>query len=224
MIARRACLLGVLALALAAPGAQAQDRSRYREFQLGATVASVAALAGVPASDARTIHARPALMQDLAWRPARRSAGTTPVEADPVQQVAFSFYQDQLFRMVVDYDRQRVEGMTDADMVEGVAAIYGPPSRSAAAGPRALSQVEAESGTALARWDDAAQSVGLFRSTVRRRVPAGRDAPRARGARARGRHRGRPPRSARRPAAGGRAPEEGSRRPPAVSGEGAGRQ
>jgi hypothetical protein len=30
--------------------------------------------------------------------------GGTP---DTVQQIAFSFFNDQLFRMVVDYDRER---------------------------------------------------------------------------------------------------------------------
>lgn len=37
----------------------------------------------------------------------------------------FSFYNDQLFRLVIDYDRQRTEGMTDADMVQTLSETYG---------------------------------------------------------------------------------------------------
>ena len=47
----------------------AQDAFRYREFQLGSDLASVAKLTGTPPSGARVIHARPAVMQDLEWRP-----------------------------------------------------------------------------------------------------------------------------------------------------------
>ena len=51
----------------------------------------------------------------------------TAVPTDPVQHIVFSFYADQLFKLVVDDDRDRTEGMTDADMVEAISTRYGSP-------------------------------------------------------------------------------------------------
>jgi len=162
----RALAAGALVLGLSAQAAQAQDRSHYRDFQLGASLASVAALAGAPAADAKTVHQRPALMQDLAWRPSYFVAGSTAVQADPVQQIAFSFIDDHLFRLVVDYDRQRTEGMTDADMIEAISTVYGPTSKPATRKTGiAASPIEQESGQLVAWWGDAEYSALLYRSS-----------------------------------------------------------
>ena len=154
-----------LGLGLCASSLQAQDRSGYRGFQLGGNLPSVAALANVPASDARTIHQRPALIQELTWRLPTYLSGSIAPQTDPVQEIVFSFYNDQLSRMVVAYDRDRTEGLTDADMIAGVSATYGPPQKPTAVRARALTRVEEESGTLLARWGDADSSVVLYRSS-----------------------------------------------------------
>ena len=39
-----------------------QDRARYREFQLGSDLASVSVLTSVAATEAKTIHQRPAMI------------------------------------------------------------------------------------------------------------------------------------------------------------------
>jgi hypothetical protein len=54
--------------------------------------------------------------------------------------------------------------MTDADMIEAVGAVYGMPIKRGAGATRAASQVEIESGSALARWGDAGHTVGLYRA------------------------------------------------------------
>src|SRR6188472_3186238 len=129
-----------------ARGVEGQSLSQYRNFALGSDVASVAALAGVDPAEAKAIHQRPAVLQDLEWRPSRWVAGSTTSSVDPVEQIRFSFYNNQLFRVVVDYGHQRTEGMTGADMIEGISSIYGPPlPRSARVAGRAGSQLEAES-------------------------------------------------------------------------------
>jgi hypothetical protein len=56
---------------------EAQDLSRYRTFELGSELVSVSTLAGVASSEAKIIHLRPALLQDLEWRPSRWIAGST---------------------------------------------------------------------------------------------------------------------------------------------------
>ena len=100
----------------------------YREFQLGSDVASIAKLIGIAPSDVKLIHQRPAVMQDVEWRPRYFSRGAS-AQTDPVELIVFRFYDDQLFRVVVDYDRDRTEGMTEADMIEAITAEYGPASR-----------------------------------------------------------------------------------------------
>ena len=142
-----------------------QDRPGYREFRLGADVASVSAQTAVAASEAKTVHARPALIQQLEWRRRYSLTAARPPESDPVQQIVFSFFNDQLFKVVVDYDRERTAGMTDADMIEGISTAYGPPLLNATSRrPRAVeTQVDEESGPLVARWGGAEHSVVLYR-------------------------------------------------------------
>ena len=164
MITLRTFALGALGAILSTSSLHGQDLSRYREFQLGANLASIAAVTGVPAAEAQVIHLRPALMQELTWR-RPYSMSQTAAQIDPVKQMVFSFYNDQLSKIVVDYDRERTAGMTDADLIAAISTAYGPQvvhdvrSRGAV-----VSRVEQESGTALARWEDADYSLVLYRA------------------------------------------------------------
>jgi hypothetical protein len=145
---------------------EADDLSHYRNFELGSDVASVSTAAGVASSEVKTIHQRPAVLQDLEYRPSHWVAGSTTASTDPVEQIAFSFYNDQLFRIVVDYGHDRTEGMTGADMIEAISAVYGPrlPPASRARG-RAVSRLESESGSPVARWGDNQQAIVLYQTS-----------------------------------------------------------
>ena len=112
------------------------------------------------------IHQRPAVLQDLQWTPSRWIAGSTRTSTDPVEQIRFSFYNDQLFRVAVDYAHERTEGMTDADMIDAISVVYGAslPKGSRAAG-RLPSTFETESGSPVARWGDADHSVVLYQTS-----------------------------------------------------------
>jgi len=145
---------------------EAQGLSQYRNFELGTDLASVSTLAGVASSGAKLLHQRPAVLQDLEWRPTRSMAGSTADSTDAIRLVLFSFYNDQLFRVVVDYGRERTEGMTNADMIEAVSALYGTPlGRTSRPIGQAAPRLEAESGSALARWGDAEHAVGLYQTS-----------------------------------------------------------
>jgi hypothetical protein len=142
---------------------QGQSWSQYRNFELGSNVAVVSAATGAVGSEARTIHQRPAVVQDLEWRPSRWTAQGNAPSNDPVERVMFTFYNDQLFRIVVDYSRERTAGLTEADLIEALSVTYGavlPKSTRTAA--RGASQVEIESGSPFARWGDAEHSVVLY--------------------------------------------------------------
>jgi hypothetical protein len=165
MINQRRLVLTLAGLTLSTCLLDAQDRSRYRDFQLGRDLPSISALTGMAASEARTVHLRPAMMQELEWRRPYSVSDATSGQTDPVQLILFSFYNDQLSRMVVDYDRNRTVGMTDADMIEAISTMYGPPLKSALKKTAVLSQLEEESGTLLARFGDASCAVVLYRSS-----------------------------------------------------------
>jgi hypothetical protein len=155
----------VIGLALFTHVLQSQDRPRYREFQLGSDLASVAAQGKVDVSDAKTLHLRPAVLQELEWRPSYFTTGST-VQNDPVQRIVLSFYNDQLSRVAVDYHQDRTEGMTDADMIDGISVMYGLPLKPAAIKTRkAPSPSDEGTKTAIASWGDAEYSVVLYRTT-----------------------------------------------------------
>jgi hypothetical protein len=84
----------------------------YRGFQFGVSLSAAVKHSGMDVSEVTVIHERPARIQELSWRPVRFSSSDTA----PVEQVLFSFYNGQLFRMVVDYDNQKTEGLSVHDI------------------------------------------------------------------------------------------------------------
>jgi hypothetical protein len=166
MITLRALAISVVGIVLSIHRVDAQDVAKYRNFDLGSNLASVCTLVGVDSSEAKTMHQRPAVMQDLEWRLSRWASGSMAPSTDPVEKIVFSFYNDQLFRLVVDYDKERTEGMTEADMVAALSTTYGAPLTRTRIPPRVASRLEVESGAALARWGDAGQSVVLYRAST----------------------------------------------------------
>lgn len=158
-----ASALGIL---LATNGLAAQDHDRYRDFRLGSDVATVSMAAGVVAPEIKVIHQRPALIQELTWRPRYAVRRSSSAETDATEQIVFSFYNDRLFRLTVDYDRTRTEGLTDTDMIEAISAIYGSQVKPTVARARPTpSTFEEQSGNPVARWGDADDSITLYRTS-----------------------------------------------------------
>ena len=155
--------LSVLAVALILTGhvTSAQDVSRYRGYVLESTLESVVlATRGARGTDAKTIHERPAKIQELEWRAPYLSSGSEP--ADPVRQITFTFMDDALYQIVVSYDRDRTDGLTSDDIINTLATTYGAPvlkspnaTRPAAANPDTI---------VVAQWETAATSLTLVRS------------------------------------------------------------
>ena len=119
----------------------AQNLSAYREFQLGMSLVAVAQRAGIT-PEARVLHQRPELIQELTWQPPRRLGSFPP--GDSVRQVLLSFYNGQLFRIVVNYEWDRTEGLTVEDMVEALSVTYGPATLPATEISSALSSIARE--------------------------------------------------------------------------------
>jgi hypothetical protein len=143
-----------LLLLLAVPALHAEDLSKYRVFHFGMDLAAAAKLARMQPSEAKMIHQRPALIQDLEWR----DYGSNSVP-DPVKQVVLSFCDDQLFRIVVYYDHFKTEGMTPKDFIDAISALYGD-----ATTPDAEMAIPGSYSTiakVIARWEDSMYSHSL---------------------------------------------------------------
>jgi hypothetical protein len=152
--------LAVLGVALSASSLCAVELSSYRDFQLGTTLQAVAKQVEMKPSEARVVHERPELIQELEWQP-RRLPGPSS-ELDSVDQILFSFYNGQLFRMLVNYDRRRTDGMTLDDMIEAISAKYGLATRGALEinFPSSYNKTVA----VMARWEDTGYAFNLIHS------------------------------------------------------------
>jgi len=106
-IASRSVLTFLLAFGITSGAIWAEDLSRYRAFQLGTDLASVAKLTGASDTQIKIVHRRPALIQEITWRPRPLGASSIP---ESVQEVVFTFYNGDLFHIVVNYDRYETEG------------------------------------------------------------------------------------------------------------------
>jgi hypothetical protein len=109
------------AFALCSYSAAAQDLSRYRDVAFGSSVSSVVAITGTNAGAVKVIHQRPALIQELAWRP-QYAVGRLAGRIEAVREITFRFHDDQLFGITVVYDARLVEGLTNMDIIEAVSA------------------------------------------------------------------------------------------------------
>ena len=163
MARARAVAVASILFVVGTQSVAAQELSRYREYALGSTVASVVTLSGARESGRRTLHDRPALIQELTWR--APYVGVDSETSDPVRDVVFSFVDDQLYQVVVTYDRDRTEGLTNDDLIDTISATYGVPVlRYAKAGGTAAG-AEYQDSTVVATWENATSLLTLARGS-----------------------------------------------------------
>jgi hypothetical protein len=141
----------------------AQDVSRYRAYALERSLDSVVAASGARAADAKTLHERPATIQELEWRAPYVDSRNTL--ADPVREISFTFYNDALYQVVVHYDRDRTEGLTNSDVVESLSAVYGAPTLASARTQTSPPLAAFPDSIVVARWENADSLVTLMRGS-----------------------------------------------------------
>jgi hypothetical protein len=122
----RVLVLSLTPSLLAAPILKAQDLSKYRKFSLGTNLANVLKRADKKLSDVNTTHGAPTLIQEFTWWPP--SLPGTSYRSDSVEQVPFSFFNGDLYKVSVRYDQSSTEGLTAEDMMKSISAKYGPPT------------------------------------------------------------------------------------------------
>ena len=144
--------------------ASAQDLSRYREAAFGSSVSAVVAVTGTNASDVKVIHQRPALIQELTWRP-QYAIGRPVGRSEAARDVTYRFYDNELFSIIVVYEPRLVAGLTNADLIDAVSAVYGPATLTAAASqpPAPAPAGSIDNTTAIARWQSTDYEFTLMR-------------------------------------------------------------
>ncbi len=165
---------------LSAPMTSGQDLSKYRTFSLGMTLSELSKQVGPYSHWTTLVHQRPAVIQELTlWS---LSASRAPIGG--VSQILFSFYNGELYRMLVTYDRDATKGLTDDDMVQAVSARYGiatrlypeinflPTNYLDGSTDKVIpffltSDPNRSADRVIARWEDSQNLVNLFRSTSR---------------------------------------------------------
>jgi hypothetical protein len=139
----------------------AKDLSSYRNFRFGTDLATVAKQADANFSQAKIVQRRPALIQELEWRPQPLGPSS---RTESVSGGVFTFYDGELFRIAINYDRYETEGMTTGDLIDAISAAYGPAERLAPA----ANVLEGKYGDAeemVARWQDPEYEFRLVRSS-----------------------------------------------------------
>jgi len=156
--------IALVMILLCASWIHAQDLSKYRNFSFGMSAASVSKLTEEKPVAVTVIHQQPALIQELAWYPPLPFDSHRP--AEPVQKVVFSFYNGELYRMLVTYDSDAVKGLTNEDMIQILSARYGTATRPAAEVNFPTNDAYRATEKVIARWEDPQYSLNLFRSDI----------------------------------------------------------
>jgi|HubBroStandDraft_1064217.scaffolds.fasta_scaffold290595_1 hypothetical protein len=142
----------------------AQDLSKYRSFSLGAGLASILKQVDATPNDVSVIHQSPALIQELTWWPV--TSGEPVRRAEAVEQVKFSFFNHELYKIVATYEDTATRGLTADDMVQAISGTYGiarrPAADPGAPAPPTYSSAEVQ----LAIWENSECFVVLSHSPL----------------------------------------------------------
>lgn len=157
----RSALTSFLVFGVMSAATLTKDLSKYRNFQLGADVPTIAGQVGASPSEAKVVYRRPALIQELEWRP--QLLGSSP-QTESANEIVFSFYNGELFRITVNYDRYETEGLTSDDFIEAISAAYGTWEKPAVP-PSTAQVVYDDEEEIVARWQDSRYCFDLIRSS-----------------------------------------------------------
>ena len=160
----RSVFIPLVMTLFSAPLIHAQDLARYRKFSLGTSFADLLKQVGPYSHDTTLAHQRPAVIQEVTFWPL--SASRSALGLEPVSQILFSFYNGELYRILVTYDQDAIQGLTDDDMVQAISARYGTATRYYPEISFPTNDVYPPAQQVIARWQDSQSSVNLVRSSL----------------------------------------------------------
>jgi hypothetical protein len=159
----RSSILCLVVLLLLAPLLRAQDLSKYRHFTIGMSLTRVLERTDKKMADVKVLHGRPVLMQEVTWWPPNISGAS--FQADTVEQILFSFYNGELYKISLTYDRASTEGLTALDMMNAISANYGQATNVVPEVESAKIDSYDVKQKLVATWEDSQYSFNLVRSS-----------------------------------------------------------
>lgn len=156
--------ISLVMILLSAPLVRGQDLSKYRDFSLGMSLPELSNQVDLRPLQTKVIQKHPAVIQELTWWPSGSSDHS--LIADSVRQIFFSFYNGELFRILVTYDRDATHGLTAEDMVEAISTKYGNATRPAGEISFPTNELYRSTEKVVARWEDSQYSINLVRSSL----------------------------------------------------------
>jgi len=158
----RSSILCFVVLLLTAPLLRAQDLSKYRDFSLGMSLPELSSQVDLRPLQTKLIQKHPAVIQELTCWPGGSSDYSR--QTDSVWQIFFSFYNGELFRILVTYDQDATHGLTAEDMVQAISTKYGTPTRPVGEISFPTNELYRSTEKVIARWEDSQYSINLVRS------------------------------------------------------------
>jgi len=154
--------ISLVMILLSAPLVRGQDLSKYRGFSLGMRLPELSSQVDLRPLQTKLIQKHPAVVQELTFWPGNSSDYS--LQADSVWQIFFSFYNGELFRILVTYDRDATHGLTAEDMVEAISTKYGTATRPAGEINFPTNELYRSTEKVIARWEDSQYSINVVRS------------------------------------------------------------
>ena len=154
--------ISLVMILLSAPLVRGQDLSKYRDFSLGMSLAELSSQVALRPLQTKLIQKYPAVIQELTCWPGGSSDYSR--QTDSVWQIFFSFYNGELFRILVTYDRDATQGLTAEDLVQAISTKYGTPTRPVGGISFPTNELYRSTEKVIARWEDSQYSINLVRS------------------------------------------------------------
>ena len=154
--------ISLVMILLSAPLIRGQDLSRYRGFSLGMSLPELSNQVHLRPLQTKLIQKHPSVIQELTCWPS--GASDYSLQADSVRQIFFSFYNGELFRILVTYDQDATHGLTAEDMVQAISTKYGTPTRPVGEISFPTNELYRSTEKVIARWEDSQYSINLVRS------------------------------------------------------------
>jgi hypothetical protein len=162
MTMMRSVGISLVMILLSAPIVRAQDLSKYRDFSLGMSLPELSSQVDLRPLQTKLIQKHPAVIQELTCWPGGSSDYSR--QTDSVWQIFFSFYNGELFRILVTYDQDATHGLTAEDMVQAISTKYGTPTRPVGEISFPTNELYRSTEKVIARWEDSQYSINLVRS------------------------------------------------------------
>ena len=154
--------ISLVMILLSAAVIRGQDLSKYRNFSLGMSLPELSNQVELRPLQTKLIQKHPAVIQELTCWPSNSSDDS--LQADSVWQIFFSFYNGELFRILVTYDQNATHGLTPEDMVQAISTKYGTATRPTVEISFPTNELYRSTEKVLARWEDSQYSINLVRA------------------------------------------------------------